>query len=167
MIWLHTYGERFVPPGGKIGHIPPGVARCQIGTPSDPASYPDRFHYDPATQELHIGKGVFAPVRREVWSFSLSGFEVVKSWLAYRMRDRSGKKSSPLDDIRPERWIFDGELLNLLWVLDHTVDLQPTLAALLEKVLASELFTAAELPQPDEAQRRAIVEKAEKTELFD
>lgn len=167
LIWLHTYGERFVPPGGKPGHIPPGVARCQIGTPSDPANYPDRFHYDPATQELHIGKGVFAPVRREVWGFSLSGFEVVKSWLAYRMRDRSGKKSSPLDDIRPERWIFDGELLNLLWVLDHTVDLQPTLAALLEKVLASVLFTAAELPQPDEVQRRAILEKAEKTELFD
>ncbi len=80
-------------------------------------------------------------MRREVWSFSLSGFEVVKSWLAYRLRDRSGKKSSPLDDIRPERWTFDGELLNLLWVLDHTVDLQPPLAALLEKVLAGELFT--------------------------
>ena len=44
-----------------------------------------------------------------------------------------------LDDIRPERWEFDGELLNLLWVLDHTVDLQPPLATLLEKVLASEL----------------------------
>ncbi len=167
LIWLHTYSERFVPPSEKPGRIPPGVARCQIGTPSDPANYPDRFRYDPATQELYIGKGVFAPVRREVWNFSLSGFEVVKSWLAYRMRDRSGKKSSPLDDIRPERWIFDGELLNLLWVLDHTVDLQPTLAALLDKVLASALFTAAELPQPDEAQRRAIVEKAAKAELFE
>ncbi len=159
LIGLHTYGERFLPPGAKPGHVPPGVARCQVGTPADPASYPDRFHYDPATQELHIGKGVFAPVRREVWSFSLSGFEVVKSWLAYRMRDRSGKKSSPLDDIRPESWSFDGELLNLLWVLDHTIDLQPALAALLEKVLAGELFTAAELPQPDEAQCRAIVEQ--------
>ena len=167
LIWLHTYGERCVPPGEKPGRVPPGVARCQMGTPSDPASYPDRFHYDPAPQELHIGKGRFAPVRREVWNFSISGFEVVKSWLAYRMRDRSGKKSSPLDDIRPERWEFDGELLNLLWVLDHTVDLQPTLAALLEKVLASALFAAAELSQPDEAQRRAMPEKGGKTGLFE
>jgi len=103
LIWLHTYGERCVPPSEKPGRVPPGVARCQVGTPSDPASYPDRFHYDPVTQELHIGKGRFAPVRREVWNFSISGFDVVKSWLAYRMRDRSGKKSSPLDDIRPER----------------------------------------------------------------
>jgi hypothetical protein len=46
-------------------------------------------------------------------------------------------------------------LLNLLWVLDHTVDLQPALAALLAKVLAGPLFAAAELPKPDEAQRRA------------
>lgn len=79
-----------------------------------------RFARDAPT--LSSFNSVFAPVRREVRGFSLSGFEVVKSWLAYRMRDRSGKKSSPLDDIRPERWIFDGELLNLLWVLDHTFD---------------------------------------------
>ncbi|MBZ4194739.1 MAG: DNA methyltransferase [Candidatus Contendobacter sp.] len=167
LIGLHTYGERFLPPGAKFGHVLPGVVRCQVGTPADPSCYPDRFHYDPATQELHIGKGLFAPVRREVWSFSLSGFEVVKSWLAYRMRDRSGKKSSPLDNIRPERWTFDGELLNLLWVLDHTVDLQPALAALLSKVLTSKLFTTAELPKPDEAQRRAMVKKGGKTELFE
>lgn len=167
LIWLHTYGERLVPPREKPGRIPPGVARCQVGTLSDPASYPDRFDYDPATQELRIGQGSFAPVRREVWTFSISGFEVVKSWLAYRMRDRSGKKSSPLDDIRPERWEFDGELLNLLWVLDHTVDLQPALAALLAKVLAGPLFAAAELPRPDEAQRRAgDAERTVKPGLF-
>ncbi len=166
LIWLHTYGERFIPPGEKPGRVPPGVTLCQVGTPASPTDYPDRFNYDPATQELQIGKGRFAPVRREVWNFSISGFEVVKSWLAYRMRDRSGKKSSPLDDLRPERWEFDGELLNLLWVLDHTVDMQPALAALLQKVLAGALFTAAELPQPDEAQRRAWMEETVKTGLF-
>ncbi|MCU0809383.1 MAG: hypothetical protein MUC53_16270 [Candidatus Contendobacter sp.] len=47
------------------------------------------------------------------------------------------------------------------------MDLQLTLAALLEKVLASALFTAAELPQPDETQRGAIVEKAAKAELWE
>ncbi|MFZ1642061.1 MAG: type ISP restriction/modification enzyme [Candidatus Contendobacter sp.] len=168
LIWLHTYGERCVPPGEKPGRVPPGVARCQVGTPASPTDYPERFDYDPATRELRIGKGRFAPVRREVWNFSLSGFDVVKSWLAYRIRDRSGKKSSPLDDLRPERWEFDGELLNLLWVLDHTVDLQPALAALLHKVLAGPLFAAAELPQPDEAQRRAAgVEEMVKTGLFE
>ncbi|MCC6134125.1 MAG: hypothetical protein LM550_03365 [Candidatus Contendobacter sp.] len=42
-----------------------------------------------------------------------------------------------------------------------------TLAELLEKVLAGELFAAVKLPQPDEAQRRALTEKAGKAELFD
>lgn len=168
LIWLHTYGQRRVPLGEKAGRVPPGLAHCQVGTPASPTDYPERFDYDPATQELRIGKGRFAPVRREVWNFSLSGFEVVKSWLAYRLRDRSGKKSSPLDDIRPERWEFDGELLNLLWVLDHTVDLQPALAALLARVLAGPLLAAAELPQPDEAQRRAAgAEGPGKTGLFE
>jgi hypothetical protein len=41
------------------------------------------------------------------------------------MNKRSGKKSSPLDDIRPASWSFDGELLELLWVLDATVDRLP------------------------------------------
>ncbi len=165
---MHTYGQRRVPLGEKAGRVPPGLAHCQVGTPASPTDYPERFDYDPATQELRIGKGRFAPVRREVWNFSLSGFEVVKSWLAYRLRDRSGKKSSPLDDIRPERWEFDGELLNLLWVLDHTVDLQPALAALLARVLAGPLLAAAELPQPDEAQRRAAgAEGPGKTGLFE
>ncbi|MFO7640497.1 MAG: type ISP restriction/modification enzyme, partial [Candidatus Competibacteraceae bacterium] len=55
LIWLHTYGERCIPPGAIPGRIPSGVARCQVGTPADPAHYPDRFDYDPATQELRIG----------------------------------------------------------------------------------------------------------------
>ncbi len=83
------------------------------------------------------------------------------------MRDRSGKKSSPLDDLRPQRWEFDEELLKLLWVLDHTLDLQPELAVLLAKVRAGALFAAAELPQPNEAQRRASTEETGKTGLFD
>ena len=43
LIWLHTYGERCVPPGEKPGRVPPGVARCQMGTPSDLASPRHRF----------------------------------------------------------------------------------------------------------------------------
>ena len=72
-----------------------------------------------------MGEGVFNNVRPEVWNFSVSGLQVVKSWLAYRMKDRGGKKSSPLDEIRPETWTFDNELLDLLWVLDNTIDLLP------------------------------------------
>lgn len=154
LIWLHTYGERCVPEGEKPGRVPPGKALCKIGTPTTKEEYPEEFSYDLANQKLHVGKGVFEHVRQEVWEFSVSGFEVVKSWLAYRMKKRSGKKSSPLDDIRPETWQFDEELLDLLWVLDHTIDLLPEVTALFEKILTSDLFIAADSPQPTESERK-------------
>jgi hypothetical protein len=102
-----------------------------------------------------VGNGLFTPVRQEAWEFSVSGFEVLKSWLAYRMKKGAGKKSSPLDDIRPERWEFDEELLDLPWVLEHTVGMWPELKILLDAILASELFTAADFPEPTPVERAA------------
>ena len=57
----------------------------------------------------------------DVWRYSVSGLQVVKSWLNYRKLNRAGKKSSPLDDIRPEQWDFTEELLEMLWVLEETI----------------------------------------------
>lgn len=155
LLWLHTYGERFVPPGPKPGRIPLGKAKCQKGTPAAPEDYPETFSYNLAEQQLRVGKGVFSPVRPEVWEFSVSGFQVVHSWLAYRMKKGAGKKSSPLDTIRPKRWRFDEELLDLLWVLEHTVDLWPALAQALDDILGGDLFTTPDFPEPRPEERGA------------
>lgn len=88
LIWLHTYGERFVPSGKKAGRVPSGTARIAVGTPTSADEYPESFTYNAETQELHVGKGVFAHVRPEIWNFSVSGLQVVKSWLGYRMKKR-------------------------------------------------------------------------------
>jgi hypothetical protein len=80
----------------------------------------------------------------------------VQSWLKYRMKKGAGKKSSPLDDIRPERWTshFTTELLELLWVLEATVGAYPEQAALLEAVADGECLRADELPRvPAEARK--------------
>ena len=106
-------------------------------------------------QKLHVGNGVFGPVRQEVWEFSVSGFQVLQSWLAYRMKKGAGKKSSPLDEIRPDGWEFDEELLDLLWVLEHTVEMWPELRKVLEAILAGELFQAEDFPEPTPAERAA------------
>jgi hypothetical protein len=155
LLWLHTYGERLVPTGQKPRRIPPGTAKCLKGTPAAPEKYPENFSYDLAGRQLHVGEGVFGPVRQEVWEFSVSGFKVLQSWLAYRMKKGAGKKSSPLDAIRPERWQFDEELLDLLWVLEHTVDLWPSLAQALTGILDSNLFTAQDFPEPRPEERVA------------
>jgi hypothetical protein len=155
LLWLHTYGDRLAPPGHKPGRIPPGKAKCLKGTPAAPEKYPENFSYDLAGRQLHVGEGVFGPVRPEVWEFGVSGFQVVQHWLAHRMKKGAGKKSSPLDKIRSAAWQFDEELLNLLWVLEHTVDLWPSLAQALNDILAGDLFTARDFPEPRLEERGA------------
>lgn len=75
---------------------------------------------------------------RAVYEFEVSGLKVVQSWLNYRMkRPRNVRRSSPLDDIRPARWTadFTGELLNVLWILEETLALQPTQRDLLNRIV--------------------------------
>ena len=104
-----------------------------------------------------VGAGRFSPVRRQVWEFSVSGFKVVQSWLAYRMRGGAGRRSSPLDEIRPKRWTaqFTLELVELLWTLEVTLDHYPALADLLDAITAGPTFTADELPEPSPQERQA------------
>lgn len=148
LLWLHTYGERFVPEGMGRGVVPNGAARCTKAVPGDVDGYPEKFAYDDATQILHVGEGEFAPVAAEVYGFEVSGLKVVQSWLKYRMRNGAGRKSSPLDHIRPSRWTspLTTELLALLWVLEATVAGYPEQARLLEAVVAGDCFRAEELP---------------------
>ena len=145
LLYLHTYGERFGGPGDD-GSVPQGTARCTSAVPFD--KYPTESSYDPQTRVLRVGDGEFAPVPPEVWDYSVSGLQVVKSWLDRRKLNRSGKQSSPLDKLRPERWDFTEELLELLWVLEATLKLHPQGAALLEDVCASELFLGNSFPTP-------------------
>ena len=104
LLYLHTYGERFIPGGRPHGQVPLGEAKCVKTVPGDADAYPEDFDYIDATRTLRVGGGEFAPVAPEVYDFDVSGLKVVQSWLSYRMKEGAGKKSSPLDDIRPRRW---------------------------------------------------------------
>ena len=151
LIHLHTFGERFGRPG-EPGSIPQGEARCTKGVSSD--RYPEGWSYDPRTRVLRVGDGEFSPVAPDVWDYSVSGLQTLKSWLDYRKFKRAGRVSSPLDDIRPAQWSFTQELIELLWVLEHTLALQPNGSELLDEVMQSDLFTADELPFPTDEERR-------------
>ena len=148
LLWLHTYGERFKPEGKPRDQIPPGAARCTVAVPGDAVGYPEKFAYNDETATLHVGAGEFVPVAPELFAFEVSGLKVVQSWLKYRMKKGAGRKSSPLDDIRPERWTsqFTTELLELLWVLEATLAAYPEHARLLQEVIAGDCFHADELP---------------------
>ena len=141
LLRLHTYAA-----------VPQGEARCTKPVSLD--EYPAGFHYNIGTKALRVGDGEFAPVDSAVWSYSVSGLQVVKSWLGYRKLVPSGRKSSDLDKIRPERWTFGEELLELLWLLEATIALEPQGVTLIDEVCASPLFTAKELPIPTADERK-------------
>jgi hypothetical protein len=118
--------------------------------------YPRDFSWDETTETLHVGDGTFAPVSRAVWDFEVSGLRPLRSWLGYRMKKPTGKKSSPLDEVRPDKWPaeYTEELLELLWVLEYTVNRSGELTAFFESVIQGEVMVAGFLPQPNEEQRK-------------
>jgi predicted helicase len=167
LIWLHTYGERFLPSKSEM-EIPSGAAKAIQGISNDPAKYPEMFKYDPIAKEIHVGEGRFGPVPPQVWNFEISGLKVVQSWLAYRMKARAGKKSSPLDDIRPSRWIprMTDELLELLWVLEATLAMEPELSSTLDAIVKDQCFAASKLPLPAETERQPPKDKLAEGDLI-
>ena len=160
LLWLHTYGERFVPEGARAGTrgLPRGGARVSRDTPQEPARYPDAWAYDPAARRLTVGEGadagVIDGVPPPVMAFTLSGFAPAKSWLDYRMASGAGRTSSPLDAVRPRTWSFDDELLDLLWVLEAVLADHPAADALLARVLAGDTLAATSIPPPTAAERK-------------
>jgi len=164
LLWLHTYAQRFSGQGRSANQVPRGNARCTAAVPDGPEHYPRQFEYDAEAGALRVGgdelfeqqAGVFAPVAREVYEFEVSGLKVVQSWLAYRMAKRRGKASSPLDDIRPQAWTpeFTTQLLELLWVVEHTLGGYPAQAALLDRIVAGPLFQSSDFPEPPAAMRK-------------
>ena len=184
LLWLHTWGERFVseepahgphPRGPRRhgprprGRIPSGAARCTKAVPGDVEGCPTAFRYDGAARTLHVGEGEYAPVAPEVYGFEVSGLKVVQSWLRYRMRDGAGRASSPLDGIRPGRWTsrFTTELLEVLWVLEATVEGWSEQERLLEAVVEGECLRAGELPPVPDEMRKAPRERKADTPALD
>lgn len=150
LIYLHSYGERFEQ--GQTWRQ--GRARNTKALSTD--SLPESFNYDEETQTLHVGNGQFKPVAPAIWEFEVSGLKVVQSWLGYRMKNRKGKKTSPLDDITLATWPpeFTSELIRLLHLLEETLELYPRQAALLEQIIKGPLLLAEQLGMPPEEYRK-------------
>lgn len=145
LLHWHTFGERY---GSKELRGPAKLVE-------EIAGQPDRFTYDANSRELTVGNGRVSGVSPEVWSFEVSGLKVLQSWLDNRSASGSGRTSSPLDSIRCDEWEFTDELLLVVSILQHTIDVTPDAQALLDKVLTGDIFLASDLPQPTDAERSA------------
>ena len=146
LLFLHTYGERFVPEGGKRGQIPSGAAKCVKGIPTSPDKYPEEFSWEES------GSGDM-PV-------------AVRKARSAKSNSNAGANAEPrrlAKEVCAPGWTaaLTTELLELLWVLEATVAAQPELDALLSEILAAPLFAAADFPAPTAVERAAPGEQQE------
>lgn len=148
LLWWHAWGERFAAEGQS--RLPEGQAKEVHSV----EGMPEGFDYDPDSQTLTVGTGAFAPVSQEAWEFEVSGLRVLRSWLGYRMKVRKGRKSSPLDDIRPTRWTQSNELLLVISIIEHTIEITPEAADLLNQIVNGPLIPTTDLPTPTPANRK-------------
>ncbi|HDZ73227.1 MAG TPA: DNA methyltransferase [Aurantimonas coralicida] len=157
VVWLHTYGERFIDPEAGRPHGPPRLPLGEAPTipkagaiPSEAASFPDTLDYDATANRLRIGRGYVDRVPPAVWGYTVSGKQVLRQWFSYRKKNRERpiigdrRPPSPLGDIQPEGWLaqYTEDLIDLLNVLGRLVLLEGKQANLLARICAGALIGA-------------------------
>jgi hypothetical protein len=111
--------------------------------PESPEAMPDAIGYNPSQKRLLVGHGYVENVEPAMWSYEISGKQVLLQWFSYRKANRErpiiGDKRPPsiLGDIQPDHWLaeYTTELINVLHVLGGLVDLEPSQAELLGRDL--------------------------------
>ena len=167
VISLHTFATRYPAPAPHQLTVPQPAThngpRIVQPIPYTGEEMPSMASYDARTQTIHIGAtGQVAPVPAAVWEYHVGGMRVVDKWIGYRFKEPRGRPaSSPLDTYNATSWTraFNDDLLNLLHVLGHLVQLQPAQGTLLEDACngrtidTAQLRRAGVLPVPDSARR--------------
>jgi hypothetical protein len=160
VIWLHTFGERFVAPNhGRPARTP----RLEVGdAPKIPAAgaisevqaeMPDSIDYDPSKRRLLIGRGFVEGVAPGVWNYEVSGKQVLRQWFSYRKANRERpiigdrRQPSKLGEVQANYWLaeYTTELINLLHVLTWLVAIEPRQAELLSQICSGSLITINDL----------------------
>ncbi|WP_375381612.1 type ISP restriction/modification enzyme [uncultured Sphingomonas sp.] len=156
VIWLHSFGERMGEgrPAGPPRLPGARAPKVTVTIPSTSDGFPDAIDWDAATNELKVGAGPsggrIGPVTHAMWTYQVSGKQVLRQWFSYRKKNRERpqigdrRPPSPLGDIQPDHWLpeYTEELLNVLNVLGLLIDLEPEQADLLERVVDGPLVAA-------------------------
>jgi Type ISP C-terminal specificity domain len=162
VVWLHTYGERFVDPAAGRPKAPPRLAEnarptipAEGAIPGAPEPLPETIDYDAAKRRLIIGKGFVENVTPAMRNYEISGKNVLDQWFSYRRLNRTKpligdrRPPSPLEKIQPDHWLaeYTEDLLNLLNVIGRLIALEPRQADLLDRIVAGPLVALADAEQ--------------------
>ena len=95
VVWLHTFGERFIDARHGRPAGPPRLASAQspripkAGAISQAAdAMPDDIDYDASQRRLLVGQGYIENVPQQVWDYEVSGKHVLRQWFSYRKANR-------------------------------------------------------------------------------
>lgn len=160
VIWLHTFGDRFIAPKrGRAAGPPRLESKIAPRIPAagaishDPNKMPDTIEYVEGKLRLLIGDGYIEHVTPAMWNYEVSGKHVLRQWFSYRKSNRERpiigdrRQPSKLGDIQPDHWLaeYTTELLNVLNVLGALVELEPSQADLLERICSGPVVPIDEL----------------------
>jgi hypothetical protein len=151
VIWLHTYGERYIEPPDRPSGPPmlPRLERPYVTRviSDEPDNMPEAIYYERETQAIHLGTGTISPVSSAIWDYEVSGRRIIEKWFGYRKRHPGGRRGSPLDDITPAFWPphYTSELLELINVLGRCVRLHSQQDRLLNDIWLSPMIRVADL----------------------
>lgn len=150
VIWLQTYGAALV--DAENGR-PPGNIRYAQGDTRQPlataavSGMPDSIDYDSSDQVVKMGTGTWGPVPPEVWSYTVGGKSIIKTWFSYRKKNPGGKKASPLDEMHATIWptAWTIEFIDLLTVLRRLTEMESEQAQLLSEIVGGDLVSVSQL----------------------
>lgn len=144
LLWCHTFGTRFTDPERPAGKVRYRPADAVSGPTLSQAitQMPESMGYDESAEQVSIGTGVVDNVTEAVWEYAVGGKRVLGSWFNYRKANPGGRRSSPLDEMNESTWpsAWNGDLLDLITVLDRVTRAEKKQADLLSRVLASDVL---------------------------
>ncbi|OIV36522.1 hypothetical protein BIV57_15820 [Mangrovactinospora gilvigrisea] len=152
VLWLHTFGQRYVAPDGGRPYGSPRLPKslrptCEEGISDAREDMPERMFYEDESRSLGIGTGRVAGVAPAVRNYTVSKMNVLDRWFGYRRKDPAGRRRLPLDRISSPFWPTEWttELLQLLNVLGLLVQEEAGQAALLAEVCLGPLLKVDDL----------------------
>lgn len=149
VVWCHTAGASGDWDGQKkvTQSLPdldlPRKCTAVMG-PGMPNTLPK---YNPETETLTFGTGVWPNVSQEVRGYMVGGKNIIDTWAGRRLAKPKGKKTSPLDSIVPTVWEDDWttEFTELLCTLTRLVSLEGNQEEVLDQIVGGELLTQEDL----------------------
>ena len=152
---IRAHAPRWQPTaaGGAFAEVGDGEAGGEARDASTPVARVDEeirspatWHYDPASETLHIGVGVVRPVKPAIFDYEVGGVAVVPAWLHDRVGVPGGKRGTDLDEIIGE-WnaATTSGLLLLLRSVATLVRLSAQQDSLLGEIAVAPQVTVADL----------------------